>query len=92
MAAIKSVFKKLLWVIFKAGEVECFFEMIICLLLVPWKLGMTLFGLSPFDDTLFVFFENLVICFLLNCSLRWICKQMIYLLDEGIVDAMFGGM
>lgn len=53
---------------------------------------MTLFGLSPFDDTLFVFFENLVICFLLNCSLRWICKQMIYLLDEGIVDAMFGGM
>lgn len=92
MAAIKSVFKKLLWVIFKAREVECFFEMIICLVLMLWKLEMTLFGLSPFDDTLFVFFENLVICFLLNCSLRWICKQMIYLLDNGIVDAMFGGM
>lgn len=92
MAAIKTVFKKFLWVIFKVGEVECLFEMIICLGLVPWKLGMALFGLSPFDDTLFVFFENLVICFLLNCSLRWICKQMIYLLDNGIVDAMFGGM
>lgn len=92
MAAIKTVFKKFLWVIFKAGEVECFFEMIICLGLVPWTLEMTLFGLFPLNDMLFSFFVTLALSFLFFYSVRYLCRMIIYCIDQDIIDEMFGGM
>ena len=91
VAAIKAIFKNFLWVIFKAGEIACFFGMIICLGLVPWKLEMTLFGLFPFDYTLRNFLMSIALIFIV-CSLeKWICKMMLYIIEHGFIDEMFGG-
>lgn len=96
MTEIKTVFKKFLWVIFKAVEISSFLGMIICLGLVPWTLEMTLFGLFPLNDMLFSFFVSLALYFLFFYLVRYLCRMIIYCIDQNIIgeiiDAMFGGM
>ena len=51
---------------------------------------MTIFGLSPFDYTLWNFLTMTAVIFLLSGLEKWVCEMALYMIDNGLIDDMFG--
>lgn len=90
MEKIKIILKYSLWLFFETWKLASFSSMIICVGLIPWKLEMTIFGLSPFDYTLWNFLTMTAVIFLLSGLEKWECEMALYMIDNGLIDDMFG--